>query len=109
MTPTNRLLGLLTIIIFAFAARTASATSYYVNCSATHNGNGTMISPWNTLSSPNSHTFVAGDQLLFLRGKTCNGQLRPLGCATSSSYITISTYSQARLPITHRGSTHTVG
>jgi len=108
MTPTNRLLGLLTIIIFAFAARTASATSYYVNCSATHNGNGTMSSPWNTLSSPNSHTFVAGDQLLFLRGKTCNGQLRPLGSGTSSSYITISTYGQGALPIINGGSNNAV-
>ena len=80
------------------------ATVYYVDCSAGTNGNGTVSSPWNTLTSPSGHTFVAGDVLLLRRGTTCNGRLAPGGSGTSSSYITISAYGTGALPIINGGS-----
>src|SRR5689334_19517249 len=50
----------------------SGAHTYYVDCSAATNGNGTQTSPWNSVASPNATTFGPGDQLLFKRGATCN-------------------------------------
>ena len=55
------------------------ATSYYVDCSAATNGDGSQASPWNALSSANATIFGPGDQLLFKSGTTCQGALSPVG------------------------------
>src|SRR5215213_5543060 len=49
------------------------AATYYVDCSAAANGNGTQSSPWNNLTTVNGRTFVPGDSLLFKRGTICTG------------------------------------
>jgi hypothetical protein len=55
---------------FAFA-QSAQAADYYVDCSASTNGNGTFASPWNNLPSVNAKTFAAGDDIYFKVGTTC--------------------------------------
>ena len=51
----------------------AAGTTYYVNCAAASDGNGSSTSPWNNLATVNSKTFAPGDSLLFNRGTTCTG------------------------------------
>ncbi|MFL5912495.1 MAG: choice-of-anchor Q domain-containing protein [Gaiellaceae bacterium] len=77
----------------------AVGTSYYVNCAAATNGNGTSASPWNNLTTVNSQTFAAGDSLLFNRGTTCTGSFVFSSSGTSTSRITIDAYGTGALPI----------
>jgi len=83
----------------------ASAT-YYVDCSAATNGNGTQSSPWNSLVSPNAKTFVPGDSLLFKRGTTCQGEFIAKGSGNASAVITIADYGTGALPILDGGTTN---
>jgi len=87
-------------------ATPGAAATYYVDCSAASNGTGTSASPWNSLTSPNAHTFVPGDSLLFKRGTTCNGELIPQGSGNASAVITIADYSTGALPILDGGTTN---
>ena len=48
---------------------------YYVDCSASTNGDGSQDSHWNTLATVNATTFAAGDEILLMRGTVCVGQL----------------------------------
>src|SRR5689334_21481087 len=80
-------LGALGVAQIAHAAGT-----YYVDCSAGSNGNGTQASPWNTLTTVNATTFAAGDSILLKRGTTCHGQLWPKGSGVSGSPITLDAY-----------------
>jgi F5/8 type C domain-containing protein/parallel beta helix pectate lyase-like protein len=76
----------------------AAGTTYYVDCSAATNGNGTQASPWNNLSTVNGTSFAAGDQILFKRGTTCVGQLWPKGSGVSGNPITVSAYGTGARP-----------
>jgi hypothetical protein len=76
----------------------AVGTSYYVNCAAATNGNGTSASPWNNLTTVNSQTFAPGDSLLFNRGTTCTGSFVFSSSGTSASPITIGAYGTGALP-----------
>jgi hypothetical protein len=75
------------------------AVTYYVDCSATTNGNGTPASPWNSLTTVNGRTFAPGDSLLFKRGTTCTGFFYFSSAGTSSNRITIGAYGTGSLPI----------
>src|SRR5436309_1994078 len=77
----------------------AAGTTYYVNCAATTDGNGSSVSPWNTLTTVNSKTFAPGDSLLFNRGTTCTGSFVFASSGTSASPITIDAYGTGALPI----------
>jgi hypothetical protein len=88
------------IVTPAFAAN----TTYYVDCSAGSNGNGTQSSPWNNLATVNATTFGSGDSILFKRGTTCSGSLWPKGSGTNGSPITLDTYGTGPLPIINGGS-----
>lgn len=58
------------------AAAQASGTSYYVDCLAADNGDGTEAKPFNSFTAANAQAakLKAGDQLLFKRGTTCTGE-----------------------------------
>ena len=77
----------------------APPASYYVDCSAATNGNGTQVSPWNNLATVNARTFLPGDSLLFKRGTTCTGFFYFSSAGTSSSRITIGAYGTGALPV----------
>src|SRR6266498_3246883 len=67
----------------------AAGTSYYVNCAAASDGNGSSTSPWNNLNTVNGKTFAPGDSLLFNRGTTCTGSFVFSSSGTSANRMTI--------------------
>jgi hypothetical protein len=81
-----------------------AATTYYVDCSAGSNGNGSNGSPWNTLTSVNNTSFSGGDAILLKRGTTCYGMAAPQGSGSSSSPITLGAYGSGARPIISAGS-----
>lgn len=84
----------------------AAGSQFYVSCdNNAARGDGSSGNPWNTLSSVNGHTFGAGDQILFNRGTTCNGSLKPQGSGASGSPIVIDTYGTGAKPIIAGGGT----
>gem|GEM_PF-1725016 len=99
------LLGFVLVGLIASTPRIVHAanTTYYVDCGAASNGNGSQSSPWNSLSTVNSTTFGQGDSILFKRGTTCSGMLSPKGSGASGSPITIGAYGTGALPIIDGG------
>ena len=91
------------IASLGFCCPVEAATNYYVDCSASTNGNGTLGSPWNQLSSVNSHAaFQPGDAILFKRAMTCSGNLHALGSGNGTGvgqYITLDAYGTGARPI----------
>jgi hypothetical protein len=77
----------------------AAGTSYYVDCSAPTNGDGSQSSPWNNLDTVSALTFSPGDSLLFKRGTTCTGFFYFDSAGTSTDRITIGAYGTGALPI----------
>src|SRR6266540_2785565 len=94
------LLALLAGCLFLMLGSPALATgaTYYVNCAAASDGNGSSTSPWNNLTTVNSKTFAPGDSLLFNRGTTCTGSFVFSSSGTSANRITISAYGTGTLP-----------
>ena len=90
----------LQLVVFAasiaFCTNTYAAT-YYVNCGASADGNGSLGTPWNSLLDANAHTFAAGDSLLFLRGATCTGALELHGSGSSSAPVTVGPYGSGNI------------
>jgi parallel beta-helix repeat protein len=76
----------------------AAGTTYYVNCAAASDGNGSSTSPWNNLATVNSKTFAPGDSLLFNRATTCTGSFVFSSAGTSANRITIGAYGTGPLP-----------
>jgi Right handed beta helix region len=76
----------------------AAGTTYYVNCAAASDGNGSLASPWNSLTTVNSKTFAPGDSLLFNRGTTCTGSFVFSSAGTLANRITIGAYGTGPLP-----------
>jgi hypothetical protein len=81
-----------------------SATTYYLDCSASQNGNGTQASPWNSVTSVNAFTFLPGNQLLLNRGTACNGALAPQGSGAANNPIVIDAYGTGAQPVIDGGS-----
>ena len=88
------------VIIYALIASgflvpqlTLAAKGYYVDCSASANGDGTIENPWNNLSVVNDHTpFMPGDSIYVKRGTTCFGELWPKGSGDSTAQIVLCAY-----------------
>jgi hypothetical protein len=80
------------------------ATTYYLDCSASQNGNGTQASPWNSPVSVNAFTFLPGDHILLNRGTGCNGALAPQGSGVADSPIVIDAYGTGAQPVINGGS-----
>lgn len=104
---TSRVLTLLATLAGALLlpapAAMAAGSSYYVNCSAATNGNGTQASPWNSVTNVNNTTFGAGDNILFAAGTTCSGQLTPQGSGASGSPVTMGSYGTGAKPVINAG------
>jgi hypothetical protein len=81
-----------------------SAATYYVDCSASQNGNGTVASPWSSLLSVNAFTFSPGDRLLLKRGTACSGALTPQGSGAAKAPIVIDAYGTGSPPMINGGS-----
>ncbi|EJP64600.1 Ig domain protein group 2 domain protein [Beauveria bassiana ARSEF 2860] len=71
----------------------AQATQYYIDCSASSSGLGTLASPWNSLAQANTPTFQPGDIIALRAGTECVGVLSPQGVGTAKAVIQITKYS----------------
>lgn len=80
-------------------SRTASSKSYYLDCSASHNGEGIEGSPWNSLTAVNSYELHPGDHLLVKRATVCNGSLAPQGSGAPKAAIVLDTYGSGPRPV----------
>ena len=78
-------------------------TSFYIDCSAAANGDGSQSSPWNSLSYVNTYSFQPGNQIFFNRGTTCSGTLAPHGSGSSGSPITMDAYGTGAQPVIDGG------
>lgn len=72
--------------------------SFYVDCSRTTNGNGSLAAPWNNLESVNTKTFSAGDTILMQRGSVCHGALSPRGSGSAGHVIRLTAYGEGNRP-----------
>src|ERR671935_1072720 len=86
------------LLLMLGSSALAAGTTYYVNCAAVSDGNGSSTSPWNNLTTVNSKTFAPGDSLFFNRGTTCTGSFVFSSSGTSASPITIGAYGTGALP-----------
>lgn len=75
-----------------FAAAASVGELFFLDCGAATAGDGTILSPWNTLEKANTTTFAPGDQLLLKRGSSCEGTLRPLGSGEPGAPIILDAY-----------------
>ena len=90
---------------FPLASQTAtSAGTYYLDCSAVSNGNGTANLPWNSSLAVNAFKFRPGDHLLLKRGTVCKGPLAPLGSGVSDLPIVVDAYGSGARPVIDGGS-----
>lgn len=64
----------LTLILIPLPA--FAGTTYYVDCSAETNGDGSYSSPWNNIQSVNNHVFETGDDVYFRVNTTCTPSSR---------------------------------
>jgi len=74
------------------------AGTYYVDCSAGTDGDGSQSSPWNNLDKVNNTTFAAGSSILFKRGTTCAGTLWPKGSGSAGNPNVIDAYGTGAQP-----------
>jgi hypothetical protein len=78
-----------------------SGMAYYTDCARVDDANpGTSASQaWRTLDKVNATTFAPGDGILFLRGTTCPGSLRPQGSGEDGQPIIIGADGQGPHPL----------
>jgi len=70
-----------------------AGNSYYLDCSAGVNGDGSIANPWNAVSMVNNHApFVGGDTICVKRGTTCLGELWPKGSGDITNQIVLCAY-----------------
>ncbi len=73
--------------------------SWYVDCSAAANGDGSLARPFNSLLAANAVTLGPGQQLLFRRGTACSGMLAPQGSGAPGNPVLIGSYGSPLYPL----------
>ncbi len=90
------------IASFLFAGRwtdgQTTGARWYLNCSLTNAGDGSLAHPWNNLSLAQAHSFVAGDRIALKRGTVCHGSFSPQGSGTADRPIRLTAYGQGPRP-----------
>ncbi len=74
------------------------AQSWYVDCSAAVNGDGSIARPFNSLQAANAVTLGPRQQLLFRRGTACSGMLAPQGSGAPGNPVLIGSYGSPLYP-----------
>lgn len=95
------MLFLITLPMFSNMSPVYSkGNTYYIDNVAGDDGNNGMSisTPWKTLDKVNSVVFEPGDKILFRRGGSWSGQLRPQGSGTDGSPIILDAYGQGDKP-----------
>jgi autotransporter-associated beta strand protein len=76
------------------------ATTYYVAPAGNDANDGVnTATPWQSINKVNTTTFQPGDNILFKRGGTWSGALRPQGSGNATSQITLSAYGEGAKPL----------
>ena len=82
------------LVVSSFAA------TYYVDPAGNDVNDGvSTATPWQSIGKVNATTFLPGDNILFKRGGTWSGVLRPLGSGNATSQITLSSYGEGAKPL----------
>jgi hypothetical protein len=77
----------------------ASTTqTYFVDCSSTASGVGSLNHPWNSLKSAEEHPFSAGDRIALRRGTACHGTFAPKGSGTKDAPTRLTAYGEGPRP-----------
>lgn len=76
-----------------------NAATYYLSSSVSTDGDGSMASPWKSLSKLRTFTIKPGDSILLKRGDYFYGELIIIGSGTSTSKITIGAYGSGSAPV----------
>lgn len=85
--------------VLPVSASTTTQT-FYVDCSKSGVGSGTIISPWTTLDQVNKRkAFTPGSQVLIKRNTTCRGRLHPRGNGAVGHQNVIGAYGSGARPI----------
>lgn len=101
MKSSSLLAGVLSLLIFLFQKNDVYATKYYVDPSSTSStANGSLTSPWKTISQVNTGTSILlpGDTVLFKRGQTYVGKLNIAKSGTATNPIVYTNYGTGDLP-----------
>jgi hypothetical protein len=76
----------------------APLRAYFIDCSSSNPGDGSLAHPWNSLLLAQAHTFVAGDRIALKRGTVCHGSFSPQGSGTADHPIRLTAYGQGSRP-----------
>jgi hypothetical protein len=83
---------------FAQAAPATPDHAFYIDCSASSAGDGSVEHPWNSLVAAEAHTFSAGDRLALARGTVCEGSFAPKGSGAEGNLIRLTAYGHGARP-----------
>lgn len=72
---------------YAQASNGLIARTFYIDCSLTLPGDGSLSRPWNSLALAQSRPYAPGDRIALARGTTCRGAFTPQGSGTSEHPI----------------------
>lgn len=89
------------LLSFSGLAQTNSAAEshrYFLDCSSTESGEGTLAHPWNTLAKTAAHLLLPGDSLALKRGTVCHGAFAPQGSGAKGEPIRLTAYGEGPRP-----------
>jgi hypothetical protein len=98
------LLALFALLLFSRTGVLAQAVSstashrFFIDCSASADGDGSSNRPWNRLALAQAHLFQAGDLIALARGSVCHGGFSPQGAGVEGKPIRLTAYGQGPRP-----------
>jgi hypothetical protein len=75
-----------------------SLRTFYIDCSAATNGDGSLEHPWNSLAAAEARPFAPGDRVALARGTTCHGSFAPQGSGVEGRFIRLTAYGHGARP-----------
>ena len=84
--------------VLAEGVSSSASHSFFIDCSASADGDGSSDRPWNTLSAAQTHLFQAGDMIALARGSACRGGFSPQGSGAEGKPIRLTAYGQGPRP-----------
>ena len=75
-----------------------ASREFYVDCSRSQVGDGSLETPWNNLASVNAIALQPGDTVHLRRGTLCHGSLSPKGSGAEQKPIRFTAYGEGPRP-----------
>src|SRR5271166_3340531 len=106
MLRSDTVLGQILLFVLATAVLLAgrgaegqtAVTRFFVDCTQTAAGDGSLAQPWNSLAAAEAHPLSAGDLVALKRGTVCHGSFSPQGSGTEGHSIRLTAYGQGPRP-----------